>query len=356
MKTRRFFISLFFCFSLAFAFSQNSEPSDKVPDLLEGIWQGKDRLLMFSDKNEFAVVLRVFYQWYNDRAAEPASFSEITSRDRNDTSANPAENISVKFVVVSENPSRTAGVYNLYIKYPHEKEDFIIPVCVIDGNLYLDFLIKGSVLSGYDSSPAQESSGSLSSTASSGSSPDEAQNLESGFYRAASSANSISIAPPVFKNEVVSYFVNGNDIYKIRYWLSSMEYSEVQASFTDEDGETKVFSVDKFLKIGSNLYQCTTGRSTKIRNIEKSSSPKKKLTFDSDKFFVALGEPYLSRVPEKNGAEDLLSSVAENNKRRKPAPKPLFPPSEIDFHWKDISELEKYNPYTWSKRNLDIHK
>lgn len=355
MKTKRFFIPLLFCFSLFMAFPQGQEPSEKVPGLLEGIWQGKDRLLMFSDKNEFAVVLRVFYQWYNDRAAEPASFSEITSRDRNSASARQAENISVKFASVLENPSKTAGAYELYIKYPREKKNFIIPVCVIDGNLYLDFLIKGSSASASDSQ-AQGSAGAVSSVTFSDFSSQETENLEPGFYRAASSAGSISIAPPVFKSEVASYFVNGNDIYKIRYWLSEMEYSGIQAEFVDEGSGTKVFSVDKFLKIGSNLYQCTTGRSTKIRNIEKSSAPKKKLTFDSDKLFVALGEPYLSRVPGKNSAEDLLSNTAENNRRRKPAPKPLFPPSGIDFHWKDISELEKYNPYIWNKRNLDIHK
>ena len=29
--------------------------SSEVPELLKGIWQGKDRLIMFSQKNEFAI-------------------------------------------------------------------------------------------------------------------------------------------------------------------------------------------------------------------------------------------------------------------------------------------------------------
>lgn len=356
MKFKRIFLLIFLSFSLFSLFPEDfdeNNASSEVPALLEGIWQGSDRLLMFSNKSEFAVVLRVFYQWYNDRAAEPASFSEIKSRDRNDATSTQNEDISVKYITIAENPSKTAGIYNFSVKYPHNKENYLIPVCVIDGKIYLDFLIKGSAS---DFSSSSSSRGSLSSSSSSENPESE---LSSGFYRAASSVASSSgilISQPVFKNEVVSYFVNGSDIYKIRYWLSGMEYSDIKASFTDDENGTKVFTVDKFLKIGSNLYQCTTGRSTKIRNIEKTSRPKKKLTFDSDKIFVALGEPYLAKVPDKTSAEDLLENVAENNKKRKPAPKPLFPVSEIDFHWKDISELEKYNPYTWNRRNLDIHQ
>lgn len=353
MKFKRFFLLIFFSFFGFSVFPQNSsEASDDVPNLLEGIWQGRDRLLMFSNQNEFAVVLRVFYQWYNDRAAEPESFKEIKSRDRNDAASSEGENISVKYITILENPSKNSGIYWLSVKYPHDKENYLIPLLVIDGKIYLDFLAKASA----DDSSTSSSSplhGSLSSSSASESA------ISPGFYRAASSlasSSGILISPPVFKNEVVSYFVNGSEIYKIRYWLSGMEYSDIKASFTDEENGTKVFSVDKFLKIGANLYQCTTGRSTKIRNIEKFSNPKKIFTFDSDKIFVALGEPYLEKVPDKTNAVDLLENVTDNNKRRKPAQKPLFPPSEINFHWKEISELEKYNPYTWNKRNLDIHK
>lgn len=364
MKRIRFVVPFLFFLSMFPVFPQ-LQPSENVPALLEGIWQGKERLLMFSGGSEFAVVLRVFYQWYNDRAAEPSSFAEVKSRDRNNASASEPENISVSFITVSENLSRTAGIYWLSVKYPYNKESCLIPVCVIDGKLYLDFLIKVSDSDPYkamnvENAALLNSSGSLSSSSFAPQGKKSAEfDFDSGFYRAASSvaaSSGITIAPPVFKKEVFSYFINGGDIYKIRYWLSEMDYSSEKASFTDEESGAKIFSVDKFLKIGSDLYQCTTGRSTKIRNIEKSSRPKKKLTFDADKMFVALGDPYLEKVPGKSGSEDLLENVAENNKRRKPAPKPIFPPSEINFHWKDISELEKYNPYTWNRRNLDVNK
>ena len=210
----------------------------------------------------------------------------------------------------------------------------------IDGKLYLDFLIKDSAsVTDLRLSPEGQSEKSNSD----------------GFYRAASSASGIMISQPLFDKEVLSYFVsnNGKDIYRIRYWLSEMEYSYEKASFSDAD---KVFTVDKYLRIGSNVYQCTTGRSTKIRNIQKSSEFEKTTLYDKDGGIIALGEPYLIKVPDVKDRNDLLDSVEENNKKKKPAPKPLFPPTFPKYRWKEISELELYNPSTWNKRNLDIHK
>ena len=323
--------------------------SETVPQLLRGIWQGDDRLLMFSNENQFALVLRVFYQWYNDRASEPESFSELKSRDRNDTTVSPAEDIQIRYITICENPSKTAGVYELSVKYPHEKDAVFIPVCVIDGKLYLDFLIKDS---------AELTDSRLSGTAFDNS---LASASRDGFYRSASSASGIMISKPVIAKEVLSYYVseNENTIYKIRYWLSEMDYSYAKASFSDGD---KVFLVDKYLRIGSNVYQCTTGRSTKIRNIQKSSKFDKKLSYDFDGGIIAFGEPYLIKVPEGEERAGLIASTAflnlveEGNKRRHPALKAIFPPTFPKYRWKEISDLELYNPSTWNKRNLDIHK
>ncbi len=314
--------------------------SDTVPALLQGIWQGSDRLLMFSSENEFALVLRVFYQWYNDRAAEPASFTEIKARDRNNTTISPAQDIKIQYITIVENPSKTAGVYELSVKYPHEKIPVLIPVCIIDGKLYLEFLIKDSAqLTDLRLSPSSDSE----------------KSGKDGFYRGASSASGITIAPPVFDKEVLSYYIEneGRDIYQIRYWLSEMDYSYAKASFSD--GE-KLYSVDKYLRIGTSVYQCTTGRSTKIRNIQKYSKFDKTANYDKDGGIIAFGSPYLVKVPEGNDRKALLASVEENNKRKKDPPKPLFPPTYPKFRWKEITELELYNPSTWNKRNLDIHK
>ncbi|MBQ4377798.1 MAG: hypothetical protein II821_01170 [Treponema sp.] len=322
--------------------------NENVPPLLKGIWQGDDRLIMFSDENEFALVLRVFYQWYNDRAAEPPKFSELKSRDRNNTTKSPAEDIQIKYITIFENSSHTAGVYELSVKYPYEKNPVFIPVCIIDGKIYLEFLIKNSA------SVTDLQQTDAFSDATNNSEP------ENGFYRSASNADGISISVPVFQKEVLSYFISeSGEIYRLRYWLSEMEYSYAKATFSDGD---KIFSVDKYLRIGSAVYQCTTGRSSKIRNIQKLSKFDKVTVSDSDGMIMAFGEPYLIKVPEKDDRGSLISSTAflntieDNNKRRKPAPKPLFPPTFPKYRWKEITELEKYNPSTWNKRNLDIHK
>ncbi|MBR1536330.1 MAG: hypothetical protein IJ630_05280 [Treponema sp.] len=323
--------------------------SENVPLLLRGIWQGSDRLIMFSNENEFALVLRVFYQWYNDRAAETASFSELKSRDRNNTTKSPAEDLQISYITIVENPSHTAGVYELSVKYPHEKDPVLIPVCVIDGKIYLNFLIKDSALV-TDFRLSSQQGGTETQNSSS----------KSGFYRSASNASGITISLPVFDREVQSYFISERgEIYRIRYWLSEMDYTYEKATFSDGD---EIFFVDKCLRIGSKVYQCTTGRSSKIRNIQKSSKFDVTVTYDSDGGLLAFGEPYLVRVPEGNDRASVISSTAflniveENNKRRMPAPKPIFPPTFPKFRWKEITELELYNPSTWNKRNLDIHK
>ena len=299
-------------------------------------------MIKFSSKeNEFALVLRVFYQWYNDRASEPASYKQLVSRDRNDTTANYPEAIDIHCNTIFENKSKTAGVYELEMTYPHLKEKSYIPVCVIDGKIYLDFVIKTD-----DPEAASLPKESALDSSAIGS-------ISDGFFRAASGASGITISVPVFAKEVVSFYKHGKDIYKIRYWLSEMEFSSDKASFSDGN---QVFSVSKYLKIGNRIFQCTTGRSTKIRNIEKSSSFEKNIIVDGDGSIIAFGKEYLVKVPELDGGETLLKNVAEKNSAKKPAPKPLFPPSEINFHWKEISELEKYNPYTWNRRNLDVHK
>ncbi len=323
-------------------------PSPAFPLLLNGIWQGSDRLIMFSSKdNEFALVLRVFYQWYNDRACESDEYKEILLRDRNNTTSSELEGLSIVCHKIFENNSNSTGVYELEVNYPYEKEKVFIPICVINDKIYLDFLIRTG-----EAAPAENQNAAFVNQ---GQGEDEKpdEKIPDGFFRAASSASGIMISSPVFKKEVISYYIHGSDIYKIRYWLSQMDYTDDKASFSDGN---QVFSVNKFLKIGSQLFQCTTGRSSKIRNIEKRSSFEEKIILDDDKSIIAFGKAYLVKVPDIDGKESFIANIAERNSRKKSAPPPLFPPSEVDFHWKDISELEKYNPYTWNRRNLDIHK
>lgn len=317
------------------------EYKDEVPELLKGIWQGSDRLLLFSDNSsDFACVLRVFYKWYDDRAAEPPSFAQITTRNRNDATARHGENIEIKYRTLVQDSSNKSGAWELQVKYPSLKEYVYIPVCVINGNLYLNFFIKENF---YQEVPSPDN-------------PEETiQKIipEIYYLKDTGAASGITISPPVIKNELLSYFVDGSSVYHIRYWLSDMELTSEQAEFSDDENE---YRVNKFLKTAGRLYTCTTGRSTKIRNIQKSSSLKFEYVLNEESTILATGKPYLVKVPASGNREELQKIVDENNKRKAPPPPPLFPPSEINFHWKEISELEMYNPYTWNRRNLDLHK
>ncbi len=355
MKKSCFLLMAFF--SLCFArqiFAQNGivdaqgekvrvrDEKKEIPPLLQGIWQGTDRLILFADSDseksaEFAVVLRVFYGWYDERTSEASGYKEIKARDRNDATSKEAEDISITYRTIFENSSRSAGAYELIVKYPSIKETVSIPICVIGGKIYLDFLIKGtaSATDFFDSAEYKQSSDN------------------GGLYRAASNADGITVSSPRFKKEVTSYFVHEDNFYQIRYWESDMEYTYAKATFSDGD---ETFTVDKYLRVGDKIYQCTTGRSSKIRNIKKAVSNLGKAAHDDENTIFALGKEYLVKVPNGQKHENLQEIIDENNKRRKDPPKPLFPPSEIDFHWKEIAELEKYNPYTWNRRNIDLGK
>lgn len=313
------------------------EASQNVPPLLQGIWQGSDRLILFSsDDVETAFVLRVFYQWYDDRAAEAPRYAQLTSRDRNDASSPRPEYIKISFVTIYE--TSDSGVYELRILYPGQKEVLSIPLAVINQNLYMNFLLRGNAIENdYNQRKNLADSKSLD-----------------GYWRSlGGAAKSIPIVPPVISEELVSYLIDGDSFFHIRYWLSDMDYSYTQAEFSSDDG--KIYNVDKYIQTAGKNYTCTTGRRSKIRNVEKSKNLPQDYLLDSSSNILAFGSPYLVKVPGGNHG-DLQQKVEETNSKRKPAPKAIFPPPAIDFHWREISELEKYNPLTWNRRNIDLGK
>lgn len=347
-------IFLLFFFAVVFSsfgrdYSHFSEYSSEVPALLEGVWQGSDRLLLFSGKNSsFACVLRVFYQWYDDRAAESGQFAQISSRDRNNTSAIHPENISIDFKTIFENSSKTAAAFELRIKYPALKDYVYIPLAVVDGKIFLNFFIREAfyenpVLAGENfnqENPLSKNDFSVLDT-------------EVFFLKDFSAASGITISPPVIKNELLSYVVDGKNFYPVRYWLSQMEESEDRAELFD--GE-KTFSLPKFIQAAGNLYTCTTGRSSKIRNVKKIENFPVNFIADDDNKIYAYGKEYLVYVPGTENYEQILNIAEKNNQRRHPPSSPVFPVKEPEFRWKEISDIEVYDVRTWSKRNLDIHK
>ena len=338
---KHFFVFILFSFFFS-AFPQDTvgsavvtEPeedkyvfSTRVPQLLQGIWQGESRLIYFSgDETSFNCVLRVFYKWYDDRAAESEQYAQLTSRDNNDTTNRTALNMEIQYRTLGENKNKNSGAYEIAIRYPGQKEFTYFPVAIIGDKLYLNFFIRKNSID---------------------------PEANPGYFLIDTGVSSgITISPLAQKKELLSYYVNGNSLYHIRYWPSDMDLTSQQAEFSDGNS---IFYVDKFILTANRLFTCTTGRSLKIRNMTKSSFDETAFTFDEDRIIYTTDEPYLIKVPGSNTKEGLLKAVELNNQRRHPPQKPPFPPSNINFHWKEISDLEKYNPYTWNRRNLDIHK
>lgn len=311
-----------------------------IPDLLAGVWQGNDRLVLFGkDGNEFAAVLRVFSGRYADRAAEPAAYAEYATRDRNDATSRAAEHIEISYITIAENASHTAGAYELQILYPGSREYAYVPLAVIGGDIYLDFLVKGSARDGdYAVLPPVTADGT--------------PNLE-GFWRDCGAAAGLLVSPPSIKKERTGYYFSGGTFYHIRYWETDMPYTYEQAGFTDGD---QSFVVDKYVRSAGKVYTNCTGRRTQIRNIKKSSELPGTAHFDRDGVICAFGSPYLVRLDGRENRADLQQLTDETNAAPRPPRKPVFPVTFPDVRWPDYDALDIYDPATWNRRMLDVGK
>ncbi len=364
---------------------QEQEP---VPALLSGIWANDSRYVVFdsglrgaeSGKAVPDVVLRTFYQWYNDRAGEGAARSAETKRDRNAAETIQAEEMELRFIpltdelytpeydqaVVQEDgdtltaEGKNSGAWDIEVKYAGHKlggeDTYHVPVAVIGDKLYLKFAIKKE---DSDSVPV---SGLLDGVTL------QAENLLDGYWQDAGSANGLLVCPPVTNTELLSYYVANNAVYHIRYWETDMEYSpEAQALFTD--GEA-TYSVPKHLRSAEKTYTCTLGKRTRIRNIEKSDSIEgdyelnsvlvEKHVKDADgnetgytvrtSTILAFGKPYLTLT---DGSRNLKQIIEENNARRHPLPPSPFPPHGVlDFDWSIVENP----PASYDRRVLDLGK
>ena len=88
-----FFLLGFFVFPL-FCFSE-------TPEIFQGIWKGDDRYIFFGKNNEIAVILKGYYGWYYDRAAEPEEFETLSPRKRNILTGKHGKRITTDFTKIS---------------------------------------------------------------------------------------------------------------------------------------------------------------------------------------------------------------------------------------------------------------
>ena len=93
---KKAFLIVLGIFIAADAFAQN------IPDSLLGIWEAKDRYIFFEEKEdedpELVVLLKTYYGWYLDRAAEPEAYSDDEARSRNAATARKANSIKIQRV------------------------------------------------------------------------------------------------------------------------------------------------------------------------------------------------------------------------------------------------------------------
>jgi hypothetical protein len=338
-----------------------------TPSLLEGIWQGADRYVFFTapsdaavlaaktaaaqtagtdpltvpdpvvktaaaalQPSDLAVVLKTYYGWFYDRAAEPVDYAGSTARFRCTATTAEAEHITVTYEPLltrsahydaAGNPlSEDSGAWELVVHYGTKQRNVTrIPVAVIGNNLYLDFVIKG-----------QTDNTTVSS----------AGNPLAGYWQGVSMQHSIRICPLPLNENITSYYITDSAVYTLRYWVTTMEYTDASASFTDG---AETFRVAKHIVSAGNVFTCVTGRSLQIRNVEKSAAGLTDYTLDGTGTICAFGKPYLMKVTGKDKAPALMQIIAEANKRRKPDPPPLFPPDDLNWHWDLINMLEKDN-------------
>lgn len=309
------------------------------PALLEGIWTGGDRYVFFVPENtaekaavkptDIALILKTYYGWFYDRTAEPEDWASSPERFLCTATTKEAERLTVTAENLLNRPPRydadgnavpyDSGAWELVVKYNGKKRyETRIPVAVIGNDLYLDFVLRNS------STDAITAGGT---------------ELD-GYWQGVCRRENIRIAPYPRVSEIRSYYVSGGDMYALRFWETTMPYTDDLASF-DDTGKT--FSVAKHIVSNASVFTCVTGRSNRIRNTVKRPLDFGDYKLDETGAICAFGKPYMTKVVGKDSAPELMHIVAEANSRRKDPPPPLFPPSDLNWHWDLIALLEKDN-------------
>ena len=337
------------------------------PALLEGIWTGGDRYVFFvpentaekaavkptdiargaqssaensaaaqsSSKNakitptDIALILKTYYGWFYDRAAEPEAFASQSERFLCTATTKDAERLTVTAEDLLNRPPRydtngnalpyESGAWELVVKYNGKKKyETRIPVAVIGNELYLDFVLR------FDSEDRPAPSGG---------------ELR-GYWQGVCKRESIGLAPYPRVPEIRSFYVSDDGMYVLRFWETTMPYTDALASFDDTD---KTFFVAKHIVSSASVFTCVTGRSNRIRNIVKTPLDFGDYKLDETGTICVFGKPYMTKVLGKDSAPHLMQIVAEANSRRKDPPPPLFPPSDLNWHWDLIALLEKDN-------------
>ena len=310
---KKIFVSLF-CFLLfSFIFAET------LPSKLLGIWESKDRYVFFEQNDQeepqLVVILKTYYGWYLNRAAEPEDYSKKEARVRNTANARNAEHIYIKNINLKETSNSLYG--SLDLAYSGWQKN-TIPFLLIDGSIYLSYFEKDI--------PAEID-----------------ENKSWNFYRGIAPSKGFMISPQSLPENITGYIIDGEKLYDVRYWKTDMDYSTDYISFIYKDD---TYQIPKHLRSCETNYSCVSGRSKKVRNTVKAFEYKADdyIFNDDASVFTKNEEPYLKELADKETFEELIKIVKNANSHRKPDPPALFPESDLDWHWDLIDLLESGNP------------
>ena len=294
-----------------------------VPELLAGLWEGNDRLLYLpaGEKQPLSIVLKTFYGWYYDRAAEPSSSSQTAPRTINNTTKPSPESLTAQYRSLSVLylplfEGRTSGAWEMIIRYG-KNQTAVVPVAVIGDKLYLDFAMRTR--------------------------PDTQKT--DGFWQRNAAASGITVDCPRLAENIWCFYTSGSSVYYVRYWKTDMEYEETDAVV--QDGDVSL-TVPKHVISAQNVYTCTLGRRTTVRSsdVQKRNKQDSDFTYDDTGLLCAAGPALMSRPHGADAAsvDTLLKIVKTANSKKAPGPQPLFPPADVDWHYDIIRQIEAGNP------------
>ena len=110
--------------------------SQSIPSKLLGIWESKDRYVFFEETDEeeaqLVVILKTYYGWYLNRAAEPENYNDKEPRVRNTANARNAEQIYIKNINTKETQNSLYGSLELYFSSWQKNT---IPFFILDDSL-----------------------------------------------------------------------------------------------------------------------------------------------------------------------------------------------------------------------------
>ena len=134
--SKKFFSIIIVCLALSGLFAES------IPSKLLGIWESKDRYVFFEqndeDEPQLVVVLKEYYGWYYDRAAEPVSYSEKEPRTRNIPTPSNAEHIYIQNIDTKETTNSLYGAFDL--KYSNWQKN-TIPFFMLENSIYLKYFV-----------------------------------------------------------------------------------------------------------------------------------------------------------------------------------------------------------------------